>query len=425
MGVGRGNVSEVSRTSSRCGVNISGARHDVGVGCRRSIVPVYAAVAPINLGRAAPFAILAGDSVGNTATGPITVVRGDLGVFVAGGAVTNFPPGEVRGGTKHVSGATAVGDARTDLLAAYTAAAARPSDFALAADLYGLILSPGVHTNAAAVDLSAGSVTLNGGGDANAVFIFQIGGALTTAASTHVVLSGGTQAKNVFWQVNGAGIIGANSDFVGTLMTATAIGVGANSVFNGRALAKTGAITTNSNQFYSAPPAITIDGGPALSVADATPTISGTVTVNVPAFAVSVTVGAQTLAATVQPDGTWVATAALLSNSTYLVTASATDAVGNYGSAEQSLTIDTVLPVITIGGGATVVTNDPTPTLEGTTDVSLGSLVTVTVAGQTLTALVQSGGSWNVTQRQSPAVQQPLQPRFTTLQAILEARLRR
>ena len=275
--------------------------------------------------------------------------------------------------------------------------AARPSDFALASDLAGLTLSPGVHTNVAAVNLASGSVTLNGGGDANAVFIFQVNGALTMAASTHIVLSGGTQAKNVFWQVNGAGAVGANSDFVGTMMTATAIAVGANSVFNGRALAKTGAITTNSNQSYSVPPAIAIDGGTAFSVSDATPTITGTVTVNVPAFNVSVTVGGQTLAATVQTDGTWSATAALLANNTYPVNASATDSVGNYGTASQALTIDTVLPIVTIVGGASLVTNDPTPTLSGSTDVVAGSLVTVTVAGQTLTGLVQVGGGWNVT----------------------------
>ncbi|MEP7203949.1 MAG: Ig-like domain-containing protein [Ilumatobacteraceae bacterium] len=365
------------------------------------IVPPSAAhatppLAAVDLGRSSSFAILAGDSVGNTATGPITVVRGDLGVVAAAGAITGFPPGEVRG-IKYAVAAAAVADARTDLFVAYADAVGRTSTVALAGDLMGLTLLPGVHTSTAAVNLSGGTVTLSGGGDPNAVFIFQVEGALTMAANTHVVLTNNAQAKNVFWQVNGAGAIGANAEFAGTMMTATAIAVGANSLFNGRALAKTGAITTNSNQFYSVTPAVTINGGPAASVADDTPTITGTVTVNVPPLAVSVTVGTQVLAATVQVDGTWAVTAAILANNTYSVSAAASDAVGNQGSAAQLLTIDTVLPVVSIVGGASVVTNDTTPTLSGSTDVIAGSLVTVTIAGQTLTGLVQGGGGWNVT----------------------------
>ncbi|MEY2417233.1 MAG: hypothetical protein QOH53_2567, partial [Ilumatobacteraceae bacterium] len=284
--------------------------------------PTIILVAPIDLGRAAPFAVLAGASIGNTATGPVTTVRGDMGVFAATGAVTGFPPGVVQG-TQYASGATAVVDAHTDLLAAYAAAANRPSNFQLAPDLLGLTLSPGVHTSAVAV-ANTGTVTLDGGGQANAVFIFQIGAAFSAAASSHVVLTNGTQAKNVFWQVNGAGAIGATSDFAGTMMTAAAIGVGANSLFNGRALAETGAITTNSNQFYSSPPAITITGGPTVFVADSTPTISGTTTADTDTT-VTVTIGGQTLSGTVQ-SGTWTVNAATLANNTYTVTAVATDA---------------------------------------------------------------------------------------------------
>ena len=351
-------------------------------------------VAPIDLGRAAPFAVLAGASVGNTATGPVTVVRGDLGVFDAGGAVTGFPPGLVRG-TQHTSGATAVVNAHTDLLAAYTAAANRPSNFALAPDMLGLTLFPGVHTYAGAV-ANTGTVTLDGGNNTNAVFIFQIGAAFSAAASSHVVLRNGARAKNVFWQVNGARAIGANADFAGTMMTAAAIGVGADSLVNGRALAETGAITTNSNQFYSGPPAVTISGGATVITPDNTPTISGTTTVDTPAL-VNVTIGAQTLSAAVQADGTWSITAAILVNNTYSVIAAATDPVGNIGTATQSLTVDITPPVVTINGGAVRVTNDPTPTIIGTSDVGTGTLVTVTINGQPLTALVQSDATWNVT----------------------------
>src|SRR3984893_10851811 len=304
-----------------------------------SSTPAHAvAVGPIDLGRAAPFAILAGDSVGNTATGPITIVRGDLGVLADAGAVTGFPPGEVHG-ILYASGAASVVNAHADLVAAYAAAAGRTSNFALAADLNGLTLHPGVHTNAAAVAIT-GTVILDGDANPNSVFIFQIGGALSTAAASHVTLTNGAQAKNMFWQVNGAGAVGANSTFAGTLMTTAAIGIGANTVFNGRALAQTGAITTNSNQIYSAPPAVAINGGAAVSVADDTPTISGTASIDVPAT-ITVTIGTQTLSAPVQADGTWTATAAMMANGIYAVNAAVTDGAGNIGSAAQSLTIDT------------------------------------------------------------------------------------
>ena len=174
--------------------------------------PAHAApAAPIDLGLAAPFAILAGASVGNTATGPETIVRGDLGVVAAAGAVTGFPPGKVRG-TLFASGASAVLPRMPILSSAYANAASRSSNFALAGDLIGLTLHPGVHTNVGAV-ANTGTVTLDGDGDPNAVFIFQVGGALAMAAASNVILTDGTQAKNVFWQVDGAGAIGAGIAF--------------------------------------------------------------------------------------------------------------------------------------------------------------------------------------------------------------------
>ncbi|WP_158253229.1 Ig-like domain repeat protein [Cryobacterium sp. N19] len=59
-------------------------------------------------------------------------------------------------------------------------------------------------------------------------------------------------------------------------------------------------------------------------------------------------------------------------------------------------TVDTTAPVVAITGGASASTNDTTPTITGTTDASVGTIVTVTVAGQTLTTTVQTGGTWSV-----------------------------
>ena len=63
--------------------------------------------------------------------------------------------------------------------------------------------------------LSAGNVTLDAHGDANAVFIFQVGSTLTTIGSTQVILAGGAQAKNVFWEVASSATLGTNSIFQG------------------------------------------------------------------------------------------------------------------------------------------------------------------------------------------------------------------
>ena len=236
---------------------------------------------------------------------------------------------------------------------------------------------------------NTGTVTLDGGGDPNAVFVFQVNGALALAAGSHVVLTNGAQASRVFWQVNGAGAVGANADFAGTLMALDAVAMGAGTMVNGRAFARNGALTLDANEFYSAPPVVTIAGGAAAITTDTTPTISGTTDVEAPGV-VTVTIAGQTLTAT-PSDGAWSVTSAILANGTYPVVASVTDGAGNPGSATQQLTVDTVLPVVTIDGGASVTTNDPTPTITGTSDVAPGTVVRVTVGSQTLTALVQSG----------------------------------
>ena len=71
--------------------------------------------------------------------------------------------------------------------------------------------------------LSAGNVTLDAQGNANAVFIFQIGSTLTTMGSTQVILAGGAQAKNIFWEVGSSATLGTNSIFEGTIISLQSI----------------------------------------------------------------------------------------------------------------------------------------------------------------------------------------------------------
>ena len=68
------------------------------------------------------------------------------------------------------------------------------------------------------------------------------------------MLAGGAQASHVFWQVNGAGALGANSTFAGTMIALDAVAIGNGSIVNGRAFALNGALTLDANEFYSAPP---------------------------------------------------------------------------------------------------------------------------------------------------------------------------
>jgi hypothetical protein len=346
----------------------------------------------VDLGQASSYAVLSGASVGNTvnaAGAPFTTLRGDLGVL-ANTQPTGFPPGIVTGTTRV---GTTVTPAYTDLIAAYNDVAGRTGGAALAGDLAGLTLAPGLHSSAAAVS-NTGTVTLDGAGNPNAVFVFQVGGALTMAAGAQIKLTDGAQASNVFWQVNGAAAIGAGDTFAGTLMAHDAVAIGAGTEVNGRALALTGAISLDSNEFYSAPPVVTVDGGATANTNASTPTITGTTDLASPGV-VSVTIAGQTLTAT-PSDGTWSVTSALLADGTYPIRASATDGAGNTASATEQLTIDTVPPVIAIVGGTSLTTNDPTRSISGTTNAAPGTLVQVSVYSQTLTALVQAGETWNV-----------------------------
>jgi hypothetical protein len=353
-----------------------------------------APTAMVNLGSASTYAVLSGASIGNTVSAPgapHTTLRGDLGV-VANTQPGGFPPGIVTGAVN--VGNPAAAQAGIDAGAAYAEVAARTGGAPLAGALAGATITPGLYSVAGAVSNTT-TVTLDGGGDPNAVFVFQVDGALAMAAGSHVVLVNGARASRVFWQVNGAGAVGAGASFAGTMMAVNAVAVGNGSVFNGRAFALNGALTLDADEVYSAPPAVTISGGSSTFTTDTTPTIGGTTDVEAPAL-VTVTIHGQTLT-TAPSGGTWSVTSAILANDTYPVVASVTDGAGNPGSATQQLTVDTVLPVVTLAGGPAVTTNDPTPTIAGTSDVAPGTIVHVAVGSLTLTALVQAGGTWNVT----------------------------
>ena len=144
------------------------------------------------------------------------------------------------------------------------------------------------------------------------------------------------------------------------------------------------------------PPAVTITGGSSALTNDATPAISGTAAV-APGTIVTVTLADETLTGTVLTGGSWSVTSAFLSDGTHRVILGVFDAAGNYATFTQTLTVDTVAPGVSITGGATASTTDSGPTITGTSNAAPGTIITVTIAGQTMTTLLQADGTWNVT----------------------------
>ena len=207
-----------------------------------------AAQLPVSLGAADGFAVLAGSTVTNAG---FSTVNGDLGVS-PGTAVTGFPPGKVNG-TIHAADPVAAA-AQGDLTAAYNDAAGRTPPNALPADVGGQTLIPGVYNSGAALGLT-GTLTLDGQGDPNAVFVFQIGSALTTAVSSQVNLINGAQASNVFWQIGSSATLGTSSVFAGTIMALSSISMNDGVTLNGRALARNGAVTLVNDTINAAPTA--------------------------------------------------------------------------------------------------------------------------------------------------------------------------
>ncbi|MES2386831.1 MAG: ice-binding family protein, partial [Bacteroidota bacterium] len=193
--------------------------------------------APV-LGASADFALFSKNgAVSNTGLSQLT---GNVGTN--NGAVTNF--GNVDGVMHNADGATAT--AAADLTIAYNQLnAAVPTLFPASLLGNGQVLTAGIYSVAGGATLS-NSLTLNGQGNANAVFIFQVQGAMSSTAASSVLLTNGAQACNVFWKVEGAVSFAANTAFKGTLIANNAaIVLNAGTSIEGRALSTTGAVTVS------------------------------------------------------------------------------------------------------------------------------------------------------------------------------------
>ena len=221
------------------------------------------------LGKAQSFAVLGGETVTNV--GPSTVV-GNLGVS-PGSAVTGFPPGLQTGGVMHKADAEAL-QAKNDLTNAYEMLASEPCTRDLSGtDLGGLTLGEGVYCFSSSAQLT-GTLVLDAGGRADAVFVFKTVSTLITASnsSVHVINGGGD--CGVFWQIGSSATLGTGTTFAGSILALTSISLATGAAISGRALARNGEVTMDDNHIAVSTCAVP---GPAdAGTVDASPVDSGT-----------------------------------------------------------------------------------------------------------------------------------------------------
>ncbi len=230
-----------------------------------------AATAP-TLGTATNFTVLAASTVTNT--GPSVINGGSLGVS-PGSAVTGFPPGLVQPpGTIQAGNAVAL-QAQNDVTTAYNNLTGQPCTSDLTGqDLGGMILTSGVYCFPNTSAQLTGALTLDAAGDPNAVFIFKIGSTLTTASASSVLGTAKLNPCNVFWQVGSSATLGTGTSFAGNILALASITLNTNANISGRALARTGAVTLDTNNIstLACPHSLPHATAPATATATANPT---------------------------------------------------------------------------------------------------------------------------------------------------------
>ena len=215
--------------------------------------------AAVNLGTASNYAILSKTGISTTGS---TSVAGNVGISPETSSYINgfglvLSASDVYSTSALVNGTVYASDyasptpanlstAISDMQNAYNDAAGRINPTATnlgSGNIGGMTLAPGLYQWGTNLTISS-DVTLSGG--ANDVWIFQVAQNLTTNDNTHIVLSGGAQASNVFWQVAGQTTLGATSVFNGDILDQSAVVLNSGAVLNGSALAQT-TVALNSN----------------------------------------------------------------------------------------------------------------------------------------------------------------------------------
>ncbi len=235
----------------------TGAKSAFGVALAANVIWTFttgtttAPTLPVNLGTAGNFVILAKSGI---STVPASAITGNIGVspaaatFITGFALIADSSNVFSTSTQVVGKVFAANyapptpsnltTAVLDMQLAFTDAAGRAAGVTElgAGNIGGLTIAPGVYKWGSAV-LIPSNVTLNG--SATDIWIFQVAQNLTMSNATHVFLTGGALAKNVFWQVSGLVDVGTTAHMEGVVLCQTAIRMKTGSSANGRLLAQT------------------------------------------------------------------------------------------------------------------------------------------------------------------------------------------
>lgn len=217
-----------------------------------SILNALAQVKP-NLGTMGNFTVLSGSSITNTGN---SIIYDNVGIW-PGNIISGFPPGFING-SQHINNATAQ-NAHTDLTIAYNNLAAQaPTVNLTGQNLGGRSLTSGVYRFNGNADLT-GTLTLDGAGNANAVFIFQVLGDLTTSPNAMLNMRQGARSPNIFWQITGSVNMAAGTNFKGTVMADQNIKMGNGAILQGRLLARNGFVELDNNPLTIPPPRFNSD----------------------------------------------------------------------------------------------------------------------------------------------------------------------
>jgi hypothetical protein len=253
----------------------TGANNPTGVPLANNYVWTFSTAAPlgpvgVDLKSVARFGIIAGVGVSNDA-GFSVINNLDVGIYPgARSSITGFPPAIIVNGAMYASDdiappgvAAMLLAAKNDLTAAYLFAegALSPAPATVSGDQGGKTLAPGIYKSTSTLLIQLGDLTLDAQGDANAVWIFQIASAFTTIGGGpypsptggNVILTGGAQAKNVFWQTASSATVGDYTSFKGNILALQTITMGAYSRADGRMLARNGAVTMTSTNIINKP----------------------------------------------------------------------------------------------------------------------------------------------------------------------------
>lgn len=227
----------------------------------------------VNLRSVKRFGIIAGTGISNNA-GPSEINNMDIGIYpgfrssITGFAEIDGGSGIINNGDFYAADDSApipsmLLQAKDDLTEAYLAA--KEADFSapvtLSGDLGGRTLTPGIYRSISSLSIQNGDLTLDGQGDPNAEWIFQIFSGLTTVGSApfpssaggNVNLIGGAQAKNITWQVGSSATIGDYTSFNGNILALNSITMNPFARTNGRMLASDGSVTLTSTNTINKP----------------------------------------------------------------------------------------------------------------------------------------------------------------------------